>query len=170
MSCKLPTHSSSFCLGYSVSKNRAIHLVKWKTMIEMRFTAQLWEIIKMRGCLFEPPTASREAAKGCHGRSSGCRVGHLGTPVLLPWGWGRAGRSGEGRNWVVGAPWGSSGWIDIHQAAPVTYLQLQYCSLWPYLNELIRKHLSKGRFPLGQGHMSARSLWGSWLERQSELW
>lgn len=33
-------------------------------MIEMRFTAQLWEIIKMRGCLFKPPTASREAAKG----------------------------------------------------------------------------------------------------------
>lgn len=64
LSCKLPTHGSSFCLGYSVSKNGAIHLVKWKTMIEMRFTAQLWEIIKMRGRLFKPPTASREAAKG----------------------------------------------------------------------------------------------------------
>lgn len=151
LSCKLPTHSSGFCLGYSVSKNRAIHLVKWKTMIEMRFTAQLWEIIKMRGRLFKPPTGSREAAKGLPwlGRWLPC-AGHLGAPVLLPRGWGRPGRSGEGRNGVVRAPWGSSGWIDIHQAASVVYLQLQYCSSWPYKNELINKHLHKGRFPLGR--------------------
>lgn len=145
LSCKLPTHSSSFRLGCSVSKNRAIHLVKWKTMIEMRFTAQLWEIIKMRGRLFKPPTASREAAKRLPWPEQWLLcAGHVGTALLLLWGCGRAGMSGGGRDWVVGAPQGSSWWIDIHQAASVTYLQLQYYSSWPYKNELINKHMSKG--------------------------
>lgn len=55
-------------------------------------------------------------------------------------GWDVRGR----QDWVVGAPQGSSWWIDIHQAASVTYLQLQYYSSWPYKNELINKHVSKG--------------------------
>lgn len=61
-------------------------------MIEMRFTAQLWEIIRVRGHLFRPPTASREAAKGA-------AVSGAGAAVYRTYGDTSAAALGLGQGW-----------------------------------------------------------------------